>query len=304
MAMSNVSFRRQELYRLLGDLPSRDKPVDATQTGREEHDGYTLEKWTLDLNGLEPVPACFVRPTSAKGPLPTILYNHAHGGDYALGKDELLLGRDSLQNPPYAKELTAHGYAALCFDAWSFGGRATRTESAIFKQMLWEGRVMWGMMVHDSLRAIDWLTTRGDVDAERIGTLGLSMGSTMAWWCAALDGRVKVCIDLCCLTDFQALIETNNLDGHGVYYYVPSLLKSFTTAQINTLIAPRAHLSLQGTQDALTPPQGLDRIDGELKEIYTDAGVPDRWQLKRYNTGHGETPEMRGEVMGFLARSL
>ena len=65
---------------------------------------------------------------------------------------------------------------------------------------------MWGMMVYDSIRALDYLETRPDIDAGRIGTLGLSMGSTMAWWLAALDERVKVCVDLCCLTDFEALM--------------------------------------------------------------------------------------------------
>lgn len=302
--MMNASLRRAELYRLLGDLPSRDGLVRAASTGKTQRDGYLLEKWTLELNGLEDVPAYFARPISAPGRLPTILYHHAHGGDYTVGKTELVEARDGLQNPPYAKELTSRGYAALCIDAWSFGERRGRSESAIFKQMLWEGRAMWGMMIHDSLRALDWLIARDDVDADRIATLGISMGSTMAWWTAALDPRIKVCIDLCCLTDFQSLIETGNLDGHGVYYYVPSLLKHFTTAQINALIAPRAHLSLAGNLDALTPPKGLDRIDAELKKIYSDAGVPERWKLFRQDTGHGETPEMRAEVLKFLKEWL
>src|SRR5437660_12692244 len=101
------------------------------------------------------------------------------------------------------------------------------------------------------------------------------MGSTMAWWHAALDERVAACVDICCLTDYQALIETKGLDGHGIYYYVPSLLKHFTTAQINALIAPRPHLSLAGNRDPLTPPQGLDRIDAELKKVYAAENAPE-----------------------------
>ncbi len=50
----------------------------------------------LDLNGVEAVPAYFVRPREATGRLPVILYNHAHGGDYELGKDELLRGRQAI----------------------------------------------------------------------------------------------------------------------------------------------------------------------------------------------------------------
>lgn len=296
--------RRQELFELLGDLPDRDRPVSAVTVGQEAREGMIIETLVLDLNGVESVPAYFVRPKAATGRLPVVLYNHAHGGDYVLGKDELLAGRSALQKPPYAQALAARGCASLAIDAWLFGERRGRTESELFKQMLWHGQVLWGWMVYDSLRAIDYLVGRDDVDATRIATLGLSMGSTMAWWVTALDERVRVCVDLCCLTDFQALIETRGLDGHGIYYYVPGLLKRFTTAEINALIAPRPHLSLAGNDDRLTPPAGLDRIDAALKGVYAELGAPDAWKLVRAQTGHFETAAMRAEVLAFLGRHL
>lgn len=296
--------RRQALYRLLGDLPDRDRPVGAHLVGREERAGYVLEKLVLDLNGTEAVPASFVRPREATGRVPVVLYHHAHGGDYALGKDELLAGRAALQAPPYAEALTRRGWAALAIDHWLFGERRGRAESELFKEMLWQGRVLWGQMVYDSLRAIDYLATRADVDPGRLATLGLSMGSTMAWWVAALDERVTVCVDLCCLTDFQALIEARGLDGHGLYYYVPGLLKQFDTAGINALIAPRPHLSLAGVHDRLTPPAGLDRVDAALKRVYAELGAPEAWRLGRHGVGHMETAAMRAEVLAFLDRWL
>jgi dienelactone hydrolase len=295
---------RQQLYHLLGELPDRSQPIGVGKIAEEERDGYVLEKLVLDLNGLELVPAYLARPLRQAGPLPAVLYNHAHGGDYVLGKDELLAGRDLLQSPSYAVELTRLGYAVLCIDHWAFGERRGRTESEIFKHMLWTGRVMWGMMVYDSLRAVDYLLSRPEVDPSRLATLGLSMGSTMAWWLAALDTRIKVCVDLCCLTDYQALVDSRGLDGHGIYYYVPNLLKHFTTAGINALIAPRPHLSLAGNYDPLTPPAGLDRIDAELRQVYVATGAQEAWQLKRYNTGHFETAAMRAEIVSFLRRYL
>ena len=297
-------MKRRLLYSLLGDLPDRDRPISARTLSVEERPGYHLEKLVLDLNGIEPVPAYFLKPDRLPQPAPVILYHHAHGGDYALGKDELLRGRVQLHEPPYADVLTSMGYCVLCADTWAFGERATRTETDIFKHMLWHGRVMWGMMVYDSLRALDYLTSRPDVDAGRIATLGLSMGSTMAWWVAALDERVKVTVDLCCLTDFQALIAADNLKEHGLYYYVPSLLKHFSTASINELIAPRPHLSLAGNLDALTPPEGLDRIDRHLQSVYAQAGMPGNWKLFRQDVGHQETPEMRAEITAWLKRYL
>jgi len=296
--------RRAELYALLGDLPERNRPVEGQKIAEETRETYVLEKLLLDLNGIEPVPAYFVRPKNRSGRLPVVLYNHAHGGDFVLGKDELSSGRSHLQNPPYAEALVAQGYAALAIDAWAFGERRGRTQESLFKGMLWQGQVLWGMMVYDSLKAIDYLATRDDVDLNRLATLGLSMGSTMAWWVAALDERVKVCIDLCCLTDFQALLDANGLDGHGVYYYVPGLLKHFSTSEINALIAPRPHLSLAGNFDRLTPPSGLDRIDAALGDVYRKLGAPDAWKLVRYNTGHFETAAMRAEIVRFLDRFL
>jgi len=301
---TGAAQRRAQLYGLLGDLPPRKRKISAKTLSTEERPEYVLEKLELDLNGIEPVPAYFVRPKNVSGRVPCILYNHAHGGDYKLGKDEFLRGRPALQKPPYAGLLGSLGWAGLCVDTWVFGERATRPELDVFKEMLWKGQVLWGMMVYDSIRAVDYLLTRPEVDSKRVGTLGLSMGSTMAWWLAALDERVKVCVDICCLTDFQALMEIDNLKGHGIYYYVPSLLKHFTSAQINALIAPRPHLSLAGNLDLLTPPAGLDRIDRELKQVYVSTGKPEHWKLLRYDVGHQETPEMREEIIAFLKTNL
>jgi dienelactone hydrolase len=296
--------QRKALYALLGDLPPREGPISARLVEQGERDGYLLEKLILELNGSEPVPAYFVKPLGAVGRLPCLLYQHAHGGDYRLGKDELLLGRKELSAPPYAKALTARAWGALCIDAWVFGERSGRTESETFKEMLWKGQVLWGRMVYDSLRALDYLAARPDVDAERIGTIGMSMGSTMAWWTAALDPRIKVCVDICCMTDYAALIARGGLDGHGIYYYVPGLLKHFSTARINALIAPRPHLSLAGDLDPLTPPEGLERIDRELRQVYSALGAGEAWQMRRFESGHMEIPAMRLECLAFLEKWL
>lgn len=301
--MTNKAYLVDRLYSLLGDLPPRDRPISAQLVSEEDRGGYVLEKLTLDLNGVEPVPAFFAKPKGG-GRRPTILYHHAHGGNYALGKRELIEGRSALQQPPYAEVLTAMGMNVLCADTWAFGERGGRSESSLFKEMLWRGQVLWGMMVYDSIRAMDYLCSRPDVDENRIGTMGISMGSTMAWWLSALDERVAVCVDLCCLTDFDALIEANGLDEHGIYYYVPGLLKEWSTGQINALIAPRPHLALAGDLDPLTPTRGLDRIDAELKRAYAEAGAPEAWRLSRYPVGHTETEGMRREVAGWLKRWL
>jgi len=295
---------RQKLYKLLGDLPQRNRPVSCLKISEEDRGSYILEKLFLDLNGYEGVPAYLVKPRNMTGSLPLVIYNHGHGCNYEIAKEEILVGRPSLQKPSYAEFLTKKGYIGFCMDAWNFGERRGRSESELFKELLWKGQTLWGLMIYDSIKAIDYLTSRKDVDANRIATIGISMGSTMAWWLAALDERIKVCIDICCLTDFSTLIETRGLDGHGLYYFVPGLLKHFDTAGINSLIAPRPHLSLAGNYDKLTPPAGLLKIDTVLKTVYKKLNKSAAWKLLRYEIGHFETAHMRHEIEKFFIKFL
>lgn len=300
-AGAETEARRQELLGLLGELPVVNGPVAATLLGVEERQAYTLEHLVLDLNGSEPVPAVFTRPRGVTGPLPVVLFNHSHA---PAGKSELLGAPEYMASPGWAEALAHQGVAALCFDAWNFGERRGRTESELFKEMLWQGQVLWGMMVFDSLRALDYLACRPDIDPARIGTVGMSMGSTMAWWVAALDTRIRACVDICCLTDFDALIRARGLDGHGIYYFVPRLLRHFDTAGINALIAPRPHLALAGDHDRLTPPEGLTAVDERLRAVYAAHGAPEAWRLCRHPVGHLETRAMRLQALDFLRRWL
>lgn len=96
--------------------------------------------------------------------------------------------------------------------------------------MLWNGQVMWGMMLYDNRRLLDYMCDREDVDASRVATIGMSMGGLMAWWLAALDERVKVTVDICGQVDAGTLIAKRGLDHHGFYSYVPGLLEAFYDA--------------------------------------------------------------------------
>ena len=110
---ADAAAQRKVLHGLLGDLPDRHRPLASRKIAEEEREGYVLEKLELDLNGLETVPAYFVRPRDARGPVPAILFNHSHGGGYTVGKEEFVAGRSYLQPTPYAKAITARGWAGL-----------------------------------------------------------------------------------------------------------------------------------------------------------------------------------------------
>ena len=292
--------QRSKLWGLLGDLPDRDAPSKATLVRETEQDGFVQEDWLFEWNEMEPVPGVFLKPLQAKAPFPAVLYNHAHGGDYTLGKTELLKGRDALRHA-YGAELTKRGYAVLSIDAWCFGERQGRTESAVFKELLWRGKVLWGMMVFDTLKAFDYLAAREDVRADSIVSMGISMGGTMALWSTALESRIKACIDLCSLCEYEALITQQNLDKHGIYYYVPSLLKQFSAADLNALTLPRPRLCVVGRHDGLTPIEGALSLDQTMRSHADAAGHPESWQLLITETGHFETEYSHQQVLSFLS---
>ena len=192
--------RREELWSLLGDLPPRDRPISARLVSRESGEGFTLEHLVLDLNGLEPVPALLLRarqaPRQIAGPdLHSCARRHLRTGQ----------GRVAPRSQGAARlcaGLRRKGIVTLAIDSWCFSGRKHKSdgregEHDAFKEMLWRGRVLWGMMMYDEVRALDYLAGRPEVDPARIGAFGLSMGSTKAWWLAALDPARANCASTC-----------------------------------------------------------------------------------------------------------
>jgi cephalosporin-C deacetylase-like acetyl esterase len=299
--------RRWELWSLLGDLPWDHKPAPPRLLSTEKHDGYTLERLTLDLNGIEPVPAVLLIPDRRQKRAPGLLFMHWHAGQYDLGKEQLLRGT-SVQ-PAYAPICAEKGLVTLAIDSWCFGERkreeaGRQGEEDAFKLMLWRGQVLWGMMMFDELRALSYLASRAEVDATRLGAFGMSMGATKAWWLAGLDPRVRVAMDVCCLTNYESLIEARGMSKHGVYYFVPALLKHFDTFQINELIVPRAHLSVNGRRDDLTPPAGVEQVRDQLMPLYRTYGKAEDCKIELFDCAHEELPEMRQQILAWMDQHL
>lgn len=291
------------LLSLLGDLPP-ETPLSAEVLRREEQDGYRLESVLLDLNGIERVPAYIAFPLAGEGPYPLVVFNHSHGGNYANGRNELIRSSPYLQHPSFASVLTGMGYAVCCIDMWGFNERGGKAESELVKEMLWHGRVMWGMMLYDNRRLLDYMCTRKEIDAARIATIGMSMGGLMAWWLGALDERIGVVIDICGQVDAHTLIAKRGLDHHGFYSYVPGLLKHFTTLDIQKRIVPRPRMSLTGRNDRLCPIEGVEHLAEGLAAAYREADKPEHWQPVITSGGHMETLEMRTAWQRFLASHL
>jgi dienelactone hydrolase len=287
------------LEALLG-RPAKDGPAQLTLGPATPHAGHALHKIRLrqadrDISGL------LLRPTGA-GPYPAVVYCHAHGNRYAIGAEELVQGRPALW-APYGPALADLGIASAAIDLAPFGSRQSEgSESALAKAALWAGHTSMGHMLAELGALFDALAGLPLIDANRIGTLGLSMGGTHAYWLAALEPRVAACAHLCVFADIAPMIETGAHDLHGPYMTVPGLLRHGDMGDVAALVAPRPQWVALGADDPLTPPVARDPALARLAQAY---GGDTR--LEPYlspGTGHVETAEMRAKTLAFLQRHL
>jgi dienelactone hydrolase len=310
------STLRSTIRRLLGDLPPLFVPK-ATLLGTEGKPGYVVERFSFDNGVGDTVFGCTLIPTGRTAPGPAVLYHHWHAEQYKLGTRELLESVHPELGFATGERLVRQGYVVQGIDAYGFGERrfqgpagekemGARVEAALFKTFLWEGRTLWGMMVRDDMLALNLLASRPQVDPHRIAAMGVSMGSTRTWWLAALDDRVKVAVCVACLTRYQNLIAHGSVNAHGIYYYVPSLLKEGIDAEsIVGLIAPRPLLTLTGDQDEGSPADGVRIINAFQEHLYRCHGRPEDFRGLLYpDVDHAYTSAMWQETLRWLETHL
>ncbi len=245
-----------------------------------------------------------MRPANRPGALPAVLLAHAHGNRYDIGANELTDGRPAWVSAP-GPALARAGYICLCIDMPTFGTRARVSESAAAKAALWYGRTLFGQMLGEQTGALQWLAGRSDVDASRIGVLGISMGATLGYFLAALAPQIAAVAQLCCYADFATLVETGAHDLHGHYLTIPGLLAATSTGAIAGLVAPRPQLICVGLEDPLTPPLAIERAFAQTSAAYQAAGAGNAVTLwAEPGSGHRETPIMRERMLAFFGQHL
>jgi hypothetical protein len=262
---------------------------------------WELERLHFRTRSGEAVRGFLCRP-AVEGPVPVVLVIHAHGNRYDIGSDELMRGRPALAGPP-GPALAALGIASLCMDMPCFGQRAGVSESAAAKAALWRGRSLAGQMVGECHAALDWLAAQPWARPDRLGVFGISMGATLGYWLAAVDGRVRALAQDCCLADFAGLIDADAHDLHGIYLTVPGLLQVAANGQIAGMVAPRAQFIGLGALDPLTPPDAMAVALDQVRATYAAKGG--RLVIHREAAhGHVETPAMRAAMLDFMAEAL
>ena len=303
---------RHRVIESLGDLPPRPAVSGARVISREAWRNFSVEKVSIPNGADGNVTALLLVPEKLTIPAPAILWLHSSTPD----KTQILIpdtngGVDSL-----GEVFTRAGYVVLSPDAYWHGDRVgtgpsgiaetlREEQESLFKFNLWMGRTLWGMFVRDDQIALDYLASRPEVDRSRIGATGMSMGSTRAWWLAAVDERIAAVVGVACLTRYQNLIAHGQLRQHGVYYFVNGLLRHFDTEGVIALIAPRPFLALTGDLDAGSPADGIRLIEDKVGALYRMLGAEGNFRSTLYpDVGHAYTPEMRNAMLAWFAHHL
>lgn len=295
-----MTISRQELAELLCFSESRMRLVSREPADRE---GYVFERLMFEVEGGQPVRGFLTRPKEGRGKGPAILYNHSHGSRLDIGASEFMEGRHYLLNA-YGPLLAKAGYVSLCIDMPCAGDRDGTNENDAAKAAIWYGKSLIGEMLSDSAAALTYLATRDEVDPDRMGAFGISMGSTLSYWLAAVEPRLKAIAHLCCYADYATLVELGAHTNHGLYCLVPGLLSRTSTGEMAGMVAPRAQLICLGDNDELTPPLSIERALVDTRRLYEQAGASHRLDVFRQPVAHQETAEMHERVIAFFAREL
>ena len=300
LSKANQSIQRKKLFQLLKINKNECKFIGSKLISKKKFKKNVLENWEFYNINNEKIPAYFIKPQEEKL-YPTIIYCHAHGGNYSLGRKELIHGRKSLLSE-YASLLCSYGYAVMCIEMSCFGDRRIPNESSLTKSLSWYGKTLYGKMMSELISGLNFLVSRKDVNKKKIISLGFSMGATQSYWLAALDKRISKSIHICSFADLESLIKNGNHNLHSHYMTVPNLLTEFSTSKIAGLIAPRPQLVCVGLKDKLTDKKSFSISKKELLKIYNTFGYKKNLKfVTESNSGHKETPKMRRAILSFLS---
>lgn len=289
---------REKLEKLLGPSPEP-APLEVITSECVELETHTREKVLLKTDGFGAIPAYVMVPGEiGEGDLrPGVLCAHGHDA-HNLGKeavagvdaDERVREEISLMNYDYARQLVERGYVTIVPDWHAFGERFDRASvggrdpcNVIQNSVSWLGYNLLALDVHDARLVLDYLQGRPEVDAERLGMVGLSYGGRVTTFTAALDDRVSVSVVSGALNCFVERIRSRGSCGSQV---VPGLLRYGDIPEVLGLIAPRPLMIERGLDDILLPAQYFEEGYSRLMRVYEAAGASDRLSKDEFPGGH------------------
>lgn len=294
---------------------------------RGDGGSYKAEQFTFASEAGERVPGIFMKSVRAQDRRPVVILLHGTGSR----KEEFLA---------LMRTLADRGFATATIDARHHGERIAPKNGTgneqYFAAMLetyrtGKGRPYLYDTVWDVMRLVDYLETRPDVDAKRIGLMGISRGGTEAYLAAAVDPRIAVVVPIIGVQGYRWALDNDQwrprvgtflppVEGAARYegvpvdsafvrrFYdrvVPGIYGDYDADSMLALIAPRPLLVINGDSDPRTPLPGVEEAVAAARLSYTKVNAAERLGLYlQPDAGHVVTRVAELVMADWFARWL
>lgn len=282
-------------------------PLNARVTGTLKRDGFTVEKIVFESHPGFYVTSCLFLPKKRQKPAPAVIYCSGHTE----------LGFRSEVYQRVILNLVEKGFVVFAFDPIGQGerlqypdpetgkskvGGSTTEHSYAGIQTLLTGTSLSDYFIWDGVRAIDYLETRKEVDAKRIGITGRSGGGTQSAEIAAYDERIYAAAPECYITNFKRLLQSIGPQDaeQNPYHFIE---KGMDHPDFLHIRAPRPTLIVTTTHDFFSQ-QGARETFAEARKSYAALGYPENIQKVEDFGVHESTKNNREAVYAFFQKYL
>ena len=303
--MREHQHRMREFLRAqLGDFPER-TPLQARIVGRHERDGYSVERILYQSRPGHYVTALLYLPEGPP-PYPGVLIACGHAPS---AKSTEMYQRAGVL-------LAKGGMAALCYDPIGQGERhqildsqgRPRFENGIEHMLVAVSSIPLGLSaatyrIWDGMRGIDYLTSREEIDPDRIGLTGNSGGGLVTTLLMALDERVACAAPSCYVTHVKEMLHTQG-PGDSEQQVYGEIAQGLGHADYLMIRAPKPTLICAATRDDMFDISGSWRSLREAKRFYGRMGYPERVDLVEADVVHGFFRPLREGMARWMRRWL
>jgi dienelactone hydrolase len=286
---------RDEWLSVLGPWPKEKCPLKMKVLATEALPGFTRQYLKYQVEPNVYVQGYLLTPKDRKGKLPAIVVFHPTTKQ----KAKIVAGVDlSVPEKTQGLQLVGRGYVVLCPENFIFNGSANYEGNvAVLKQQHpdWTGM---GKMVWDGIRAVDLLESLPNVDKQRIGAIGHSLGAKEALYSAAFDERIKAAVS----SEGGLGLRFSNWEAP---WYLGKAIQQpdfrLENHQVLSLVAPRAFLLLAG--DFADTDKSWAFIEA-VQPVFQLLGAPENVGWFNHHLGHRYPPEARAMAEEFLDTHL
>ncbi|MCE9532618.1 MAG: acetylxylan esterase [Planctomycetes bacterium] len=296
------SALREKFIDAIGGFPDK-TPLNAQVITTHEIDGTRIENIIFESRPGHHVTANLYLP-KGKGPFPAVLMpiGHSANGKAAMKSSGMLLARNGIASFAYDPISQGERRQLLDEKGKPFIPSMTSEHTMITVGAVLVGRSTASYRIWDGIRAIDYLSSRPEIDAKRLGCTGCSGGGTMTSYLMALDDRILAAAPSCYVTSLERLFATigpqdaeQNITGQVAF--------GLEHADYLMMRAPKPTLILAASKDFFDI-QGTWTTFREAKRFYTMLGVPERVDLVETDTTHGYPKGHREAMLRWMSRWL